>query len=323
MPVINATIDGVAVEIEEGCTGLQHYASRSDVVAMTVDGKAWDLSREIPSGATVEAITLNSPAGLEILRHSCTHVMAQAVQEVFPDVNLGIGPFITDGFYYDFGNIDSVTPELMRDLEKRMKRIVKEGQTFRRRVVSEDEAREELADQPYKLELITTKGGGAEDASVEVGGSELTIYDNVRRDGTTAWKDLCRGPHLPSTRLIGNGFALTKSSSAYWRGDQANDQLQRIYGTAWASKEDLVAYQERLKEAERRDHRRLGAELDLFSFPEELGAGLPVFHPKGGVLKRVMEDYVREAHIENGFLYVGTPHISKEDLFHTSGHLPY
>ena len=211
----------------------------------------------------------------------------------------------------------------MRDLEKRMKRIVKEGQTFRRRVVSEDEAREELADQPYKLELITTKGGGAEDASVEVGGSELTIYDNVRRDGTTAWKDLCRGPHLPSTRLIGNGFALTKSSSAYWRGDQANDQLQRIYGTAWASKEDLVAYQERLKEAERRDHRRLGAELDLFSFPEELGAGLPVFHPKGGVLKRVMEDYVREAHIENGFLYVGTPHISKEDLFHTSGHLPY
>ena len=323
MPVINATIDGVAVEIEEGCTGLQHYASRSDVVAMTVDGKAWDLSREIPSGATVEAITLNSSAGLEILRHSCTHVMAQAVQEVFPDVNLGIGPFITDGFYYDFGNIDSVTPELMRDLEKRMKRIVKEGQTFRRRVVSEDEAREELADQPYKLELITTKGGGAEDASVEVGGSELTIYDNVRRDGTTAWKDLCRGPHLPSTRLIGNGFALTKSSSAYWRGDQANDQLQRIYGTAWASKEDLVAYQERLKEAERRDHRRLGAELDLFSFPEELGAGLPVFHPKGGVLKRVMEDYVREAHIENGFLYVGTPHISKEDLFHTSGHLPY
>ena len=323
MPVINATIDGVAVEIEEGCTGLQHYASRSDVVAMTVDGKAWDLPREIPSGATVEAITLNSSAGLEILRHSCTHVMAQAVQEVFPDVNLGIGPFITDGFYYDFGNIDSVTPELMRDLEKRMKRIVKEGQTFRRRVVSEDEAREELADQPYKLELITTKGGGAEDASVEVGGSELTIYDNVRRDGTTAWKDLCRGPHLPSTRLIGNGFALTKSSSAYWRGDQANDQLQRIYGTAWASKEDLVAYQERLKEAERRDHRRLGAELDLFSFPEELGAGLPVFHPKGGVLKRVMEDYVREAHIENGFLYVGTPHISKEDLFHTSGHLPY
>ena len=323
MPVIDVTIDEVAVQIEEGTTGVDFYAQQRDVVAMTVNGAAWDLDRPIPAGATVEAITLSSPEGLNILRHSCTHVMAQAVQEIYPDVNLGIGPFITDGFYYDFGNIDSVTPELMRDLEKRMKRIVKEGQTFRRRVINEDEARVELADQPYKLELVTTKGGGAEEASVEVGGGELTMYDNVRRDGTVAWKDLCRGPHLPSTRLIGNGFALTKSSSAYWKGDQANDPLQRIYGTAWPTKDDLVAYQERIKEAERRDHRRLGTELDLFSFPEELGAGLPVFHPKGGVLKRVMEDYVRQAHIDNGFLYVGTPHISKEDLFHTSGHLPY
>lgn len=323
MPVIDVTIDEVAVQIEEGTTGVDFYAQQRDVVAMTVNGAAWDLDRPIPAGATVEAITLSSPEGLNILRHSCTHVMAQAVQEIYPDVNLGIGPFITDGFYYDFGNIDSVTPELMRDLEKRMKRIVKEGQTFRRRVITEDEARVELADQPYKLELVTTKGGGAEEASVEVGGGELTMYDNVRRDGTVAWKDLCRGPHLPSTRLIGNGFALTKSSSAYWKGDQANDPLQRIYGTAWTTKDDLVAYQERIKEAERRDHRRLGTELDLFSFPEELGAGLPVFHPKGGVLKRVMEDYVRQAHIDNGFLYVGTPHISKEDLFHTSGHLPY
>lgn len=323
MPVIDVTIDEVAVQIEEGTTGVDFYAQQRDVVAMTVNGAAWDLDRPIPAGATVEAITLSSPEGLNILRHSCTHVMAQAVQEIYPDVNLGIGPFITDGFYYDFGNIDSVTPELMRDLEKRMKRIVKEGQTFRRRVITEDEARVELADQPYKLELVTTKGGGAEEASVEVGGGELTMYDNVRRDGTVAWKDLCRGPHLPSTRLIGNGFALTKSSSAYWKGDQANDPLQRIYGTAWPTKDDLVAYQERIKEAERRDHRRLGTELDLFSFPEELGAGLPVFHPKGGVLKRVMEDYVRQAHIDNGFLYVGTPHISKEDLFHTSGHLPY
>ena len=323
MPVLDVTIDEVAVQIEEGTTGVDFYAQQRDVVAMTVNGAAWDLDRPIPAGATVEAITLSSPEGLNILRHSCTHVMAQAVQEIYPDVNLGIGPFITDGFYYDFGNIDSVTPELMRDLEKRMKRIVKEGQTFRRRVITEDEARVELADQPYKLELVTTKGGGAEEASVEVGGGELTMYDNVRRDGTVAWKDLCRGPHLPSTRLIGNGFALTKSSSAYWKGDQANDPLQRIYGTAWPTKDDLVAYQERIKEAERRDHRRLGTELDLFSFPEELGAGLPVFHPKGGVLKRVMEDYVRQAHIDNGFLYVGTPHISKEDLFHTSGHLPY
>lgn len=320
---IDLVIDSESRSVEVGTTGTAWYAKRPEVIAVMIDGEPRDLATELRAGMTVEAITLESEAGLQILRHSATHVLAQAVQDVFPDVNLGIGPFITDGFYYDFGNIDAVTPELMRDLEKRMKRIVKEGQIFVRREISEAEAQVELADQPYKLELVTTKGQCAEGASVEVGAGQLTMYDNVRRDGSVAWKDLCRGPHLPSTKLIGNGFALTKSSAAYWKGDQANDQLQRIYGTAWASKEDLVAYQERMKEAERRDHRRLGAELDLFSFPEELGAGLPVFHPKGGVLKRVMEDYVRQAHIDNGFQYVGTPHISKEDLFHTSGHLPY
>ena len=323
MPTFDLVIDGQATTIEAGTTGTAWYAGDRSVVAIKVDGAPRDLDTELEAGTRVEAIALDSPDGLDILRHSATHVLAQAVQEVFPDVDLGIGPFITDGFYYDFGNIDAVTPELLRDLEKRMKRIVKEGQRFVRREISEDEARLELADQPYKLELVTTKGKGAEGASVEVGGGGLTMYDNVRRDGTVAWKDLCRGPHLPSTKLIGNGFALTKSSAAYWKGDQNGDQLQRIYGTAWASKDDLVAYQERLKEAERRDHRRLGAELDLFSFPEEIGPGLPVFHPKGGVLKRVMEDYVREAHIANGFQYVGTPHISKAELFNTSGHLPY
>ncbi len=323
MPTIDLVIDGQATTIEAGTTGTAWYADDRSVVAIKVDGAPRDLDTALEAGTRVEAIALDSPDGLDILRHSATHVLAQAVQGLFPDVNLGIGPFITDGFYYDFGNIDAVTPELLRELEKRMKRIVKEGQRFVRRGISEDEARVELADQPYKLELVTTKGKGAEGASVEVGGSGLTMYDNVRRDGTVAWKDLCRGPHLPSTRLIGTGFALTKSSAAYWKGDQDGDHLQRIYGTAWASKDDLVAYQERVKEAERRDHRRLGAELDLFSFPEEIGPGLPVFHPKGGVLKRVMEDYVREAHIANGFQYVGTPHISKEDLFHTSGHLPY
>ena len=323
MPTFDLVIDGQATTIEAGTTGTAWYAGDRSVVAIKVDGAPRDLDTELEAGTRVEAIALDSPDGLDILRHSATHVLAQAVQDVFPDVDLGIGPFITDGFYYDFGNIDAVTPELLRELEKRMKRIVKEGQRFVRREISEDEARVELADQPYKLELVTTKGKGAEGASVEVGGGGLTMYDNVRRDGTVAWKDLCRGPHLPSTRLIGNGFALTKSSAAYWKGDQNGDQLQRIYGTAWASKDDLVAYQERLKEAERRDHRRLGAELDLFSFPEEIGPGLPVFHPKGGVLKRVMEDYVREAHIANGFQYVGTPHISKAELFHTSGHLPY
>ena len=323
MPDISLVIDGENQTVPAGTTGTTWFEKSRDVVAIKVDGTPRDLATPFEEGTTVEAITLASEDGLNILRHSATHVLAQAVQDVFPDVNLGIGPFITDGFYYDFGNIDAVTPELLRELEKRMKRIVKEGQRFVRREISEDEARLELADQPYKLELVTTKGKGAEGASVEVGGGGLTMYDNVRRDGTVAWKDLCRGPHLPSTKLIGNGFALTKSSAAYWKGDQNGDQLQRIYGTAWASKDDLVAYQERLKEAERRDHRRLGAELDLFSFPEEIGPGLPVFHPKGGVLKRVMEDYVREAHIANGFQYVGTPHISKAELFHTSGHLPY
>ena len=322
-PTIDITLDGAVRSIEAGTTGTALFERDRAVVAMRVDGEPWDLGRAVPAGASVEPITLDSEDGLNILRHSATHVMAQAVQEIFPDVNLGIGPFITDGFYYDFGGIDAVTPELLRDIEKRMKRIIKEGQAFRRRDITEAEGRAELADQPYKLELITTKGAGAEGASVEVGRGRLTVYDNVRRDGTVAWKDLCRGPHLPSTRLIGQGFALTKSSSAYWKGDQSGDSLQRIYGTAWASKEDLRTYQERLREAERRDHRRLGAELDLFSFPEEIGPGLVVFHPKGGMLRHEIESHVIRRHKEAGFDFVHTPEISKGGLFHTSGHLPY
>ena len=323
MPDISLVIDGENQTVPAGTTGTTWFEKSRDVVAIKVDGTPRDLATPFEEGTTVEAITLASEDGLNILRHSATHVLAQAVQDVFPDVNLGIGPFITDGFYYDFGNIDAVTPELLRELEKRMKRIIKEGQRFVRREVSEDEAVVELAEQPYKLELVTTKGKGAEGASVEVGGATLTMYDNVRRDGSVAWKDLCRGPHLPSTKLIGNGFALTKASAAYWKGDQSNDQLQRIYGTAWASKEDLVAYQERIKEAERRDHRRLGAELDLYSFPEEIGPGLVVFHPKGGILRHEIESYVTDRHKLAGFDFVHTPEISKGGLFHTSGHLPY
>lgn len=264
-------------QVDTTTTGLDLFGSERDVVAMRVDGNLVDLQRELHDGAEVEPVEATSEDGLNIIRHSCTHVMAQAVQQLYPEVNLGIGPFITDGFYYDFGNIEPVTPEVLTELEKRMKRIVKENQRFVRRVTSEESAREELADQPYKLELIGTKGKGADGASVEVGGAELTIYDNVRRNGEVAWKDLCRGPHVPSTKYLANAFALTKFSAAYWKGDQANDQLQRIYGTAWASREDLVAYRERIKEAERRDHRKLGAELDLFSFPEEIGPGLVVF----------------------------------------------
>ena len=321
---LTITLDGAERIIEEGTTGTTLFEGDRDVVAMKVDGEPWDLSRELHTGAVVEPIMLASQDGLNILRHSATHVMAQAVQEIFPEVNLGIGPFITDGFYYDFGNIDAVTPELLKDIEKRMKRIVKEGQSFVRREISEEEGRVELADQPYKLELIDTKGKGAEaSASVEVGAGGLTIYDNVRRNGEVAWKDLCRGPHLPSTKLIGQGFALTKSSSAYWKGDQHGDSLQRIYGTAWASKEDLKAYQTRLAEAAKRDHRKLGAELDLFSFPEEIGPGLVVFHPKGGMLRHEIEKYVIERHERAGFDFVHTPEITKAGLFHTSGHLPY
>ncbi|MGK2348259.1 threonine--tRNA ligase [Actinomyces sp. W5033] len=323
-PSTDITLDGVPRSIEGGTTGTALLAGADGVVAMRVNGEPWDLERVVPAGAVVEAITLDSEDGLNILRHSATHVMAQAVQEIFPDVNLGIGPFITDGFYYDFGNIDAVTPELLKEIEKRMRRIVKEGQTFRRRDVTEEEGRTELADQPYKLELITTKGQGAEaTASVEVGAGGLTMYDNVRRDGEVVWSDLCRGPHLPTTRLIGQGFALTRSSAAYWKGDQSGDSLQRIYGTAWASKEDLKAYQERLAEAARRDHRKLGAELDLYSFPEEIGPGLVVFHPKGGMLRHQIEQYVIKRHEEAGFDFVHTPEISKGGLFHTSGHLPY
>ena len=322
-PTIDITLDGAARSIEAGTTGSSLFSQDRDVVAMKVDGAPWDLDRVIPAGASIEPITLASEDGLDILRHSATHVMAQAVQDLFPGVNLGIGPFISDGFYYDFGGIDAVTPELLRDIEKRMKRIVKEGQRFVRRDITEGEGRVELADQPYKLELITTKGAGAEGASVEVGQGGLTMYDNVRRDGTVAWSDLCRGPHLPSTRLIGQGFALTKSSSAYWKGDQSGDSLQRIYGTAWASKEDLKAYQTRLAEAAKRDHRKLGADLDLYSFPEEIGPGLVVFHPKGAMLRHEIESHVTRRHMEYGFDFVHTPEISKGGLFHTSGHLPY
>ena len=322
-PQIELNIDGVPTKVEAGTTGANIYADRKEVVAVKVDGQPWDLERELPAGTAVEPIAIDSEDGLNILRHSATHVMAQAVQELFPQVNLGIGPFITDGFYYDFGNIDSVTPELMREIEKRMKRIVKEGQRFVRRDISEADAAKELADQPYKLELIQTKGKGAGAASVEVGAGGLTMYDNVRRNGDVAWSDLCRGPHLPNTKLIGLGFALTKSSSAYWKGDQSGDSLQRIYGTAWPSKEALKEYQTRLAEAARRDHRKLGQELDLYSFPEEIGPGLVIFHPKGGILRHEIESYVIERHKQAGFDFVHTPEISKGGLFHTSGHLPY
>ncbi|AIE82170.1 threonine--tRNA ligase [Actinotignum timonense] len=319
------SVDGTLVTLDEPCPGTAYFAADRAIVALKVNGELKDLATDLTTldGAEVETVRIDSPDGLNILRHSATHVLAQAVQQIYPDANLGIGPFIEDGFYYDFGNIDPVTPEMLKELEKRMKRIVKENQRFVRREVTEEEARQEEASQPYKLELITTKGHDADGASVEVGHGGLTMYDNVNRHGDVVWTDLCRGPHLPSTKFIGNGFALTRASAAYWKGDQNNDHLQRIYGTAWPSKEELDAYQTRIAEAQRRDHRRLGTELDLFSFPDEIGSGLPVFHPKGGIIRMEMENYSRQRHIEAGYDFVNTPHITKGQLFQTSGHLSW
>ncbi|MGH3384784.1 MAG: threonine--tRNA ligase [Nocardioidaceae bacterium] len=302
------------------------FADDPSVIAARIGGELSDLSREVTDTDTVEPVSIDSADGRAILRHSTAHVMAQAVQELFPDAKLGIGPPIEDGFYYDFDVAKPFHPDDVDKIESRMRKIIKEGQKFSRRVVSVDEARDELAAEPYKLELVGLKGPDVEDAAdgadVEVGGGELTIYDNVKRDGSVAWKDLCRGPHLPTTKRI-PAFKLMRLAAAYWRGSEQNPQLQRIYGTAWESKEALEQHLHRIEEAERRDHRRLGAELDLFSFPDEIGSGLAVFHPKGGVLRKSMEDYSRQRHVEAGYEFVYTPHITKSALFETSGHLEW
>ncbi len=326
---LDVIVDGTPQRVDGDATGTKLFVGQRAVVAMRVGGRLRDLAAPLNDGDAIESVTVDSADGLDILRHSCAHVLAQAVQELHPDAHLGIGPPIVDGFYYDFDVAEPFTPEDLRALEKVMSRLVREGQGFRRRVVTEDEARAELAAEPYKLELIRLKGSGAdaaaaaEGAGAEVGTGELTIYDNIRRDGSVAWKDLCRGPHLPSTKLIGNGFALLRPAAAYWRGSEKNPQLQRVYGTAWPSKDALRAHLERLAEAERRDHRRLGAELDLFSFPEEIGSGLPVFHPKGGIVRMEMEEYSRRRHLASGYQFVTSPHITKAHLFETSGHLDW
>jgi len=306
--------------------GFALFTDRS-VVAMRVNGELKDLAATVADDDVVEPVTIDSPDGLAILRHSTAHVLAQAVQRIRPQSNLGIGPPITDGFYYDFGVDEPFTPEDLKAISKEMQRIIREGQRFTRRVVSEDEARAEMAGEPFKLELIDLAGGpgsgadAAEGASAEIGAGELTIYDNVTKDGEVAWKDLCRGPHVPSTRMVGNGWDLTRVAAAYWRGSEKNPQLQRIYGTAWPTKDELRAYQERLAEAERRDHRKLGVEMDLFSFPDEIGSGLAVFHPKGGIIRYEIEENLRRHLLRNGYEVVNSPHITKKDLFMTSGHL--
>jgi len=320
-----ANIDGVERELDEGTTGTDLFGDRRDVVVARVDGELRDLAAVIPAGSVVEAVLISEPDGLNVLRHSATHVMAQAVQQLWPDAKLGVGPFITDGFYYDFDVAQPFTPEDLKNIEKTMQRIVKDGQPFRRRVVTPDEALVELADEPYKCQLLNRAVGvdGAEGVSVEVGAGETTIYDNLNRQGDVVWKDLCRGPHAPSTKVLQNGWSLMRSAAAYWLGSEKNPQLQRIYGTAWPTKDELLAYKDRLAEAERRDHRKLGVDMDLFSFPDEIGSGLAVFHPKGGIIRMEMEEYSRKRHIEEGYEFVYTPHATKASLFQLSGHLDW
>lgn len=321
MSSLNVVVDGSAVAVEIGADGFKLFTDRA-IVAMRVNGELRDLAHKLSADDNVEGVLISSEDGLNILRHSTAHVLAQAVQSINPEAKLGIGPPIKDGFYYDFDVESAFTPEDLKSLEKAMQKIVQSGQRFIRRVTTDGDARVELSGEPYKLELIGLKGSDLGEGGAEVGAGDLTIYDNVDpQSGETIWRDLCRGPHLPNTRMIGNGFALTRVASAYWRGNENNKQLQRVYGTAWPSKDELRLHQERLEEAAKRDHRRLGVDLDLFSFPEEIGSGLAVFHPKGGIMRKVMEDYSRKRHEESGYDFVYSPHISKSNLFEISGHL--
>ncbi|GAA2852633.1 threonine--tRNA ligase [Streptosporangium fragile] len=324
VPELRITLAGAERVVAGGTTyGDALEADGRSVVAARVNGELKDLAAPVADGDVVEPVEIGSPDGRAIVRHSTAHVMAQAVQEIFPEARLGIGPPVENGFYYDFDVKNPFTPDDLKRIEKRMREIVKQGQRFSRRPVSDEQAAEELAAEPYKLELISLKGGAADEENVEVGGAELTIYDNLDpKTGELCWKDLCRGPHVPTTRSI-PAFKLMRSGGAYWRGSEKNPQLQRIYGTAWESREKQDEYLHLLEEAEKRDHRKLGAELDLFSFPDELGSGLPVFHPKGGVIRKLMEDYSRRRHEEAGYSFVNTPHITKENLYKISGHLDW
>ena len=322
MATIAITVDGSARTVESDQRPTHIFAGDKAIVVARVNGELRDLWTELVDGDVVEGVSISSPDGLNVLRHSTAHVMAQAVQQVFAQTRLGIGPPIRDGFYYDFEPERPFTPEDLEKIESAMRKIVKDGQRFKRRVTTEADALKELSHEPYKCELIGLKSGATDETSVEVGGAELTIYDNLGRDGEPVWSDLCRGPHLPSTKHI-PAFKLMRAAGAYWRGSEKNPMLQRIYGTAWPSQDELNGHLEMLLEAEKRDHRKLGQELDLFSFPEEIGSGLAVFHPKGGIIRRAMEDYSRKRHEEEGYEFVYSPHITKAALFETSGHLEW
>ena len=320
---IKVSINGKAQSIQSDQKPSNLFSADTDVVVCRINGDLRDLWSDLNEGDVIESVSINSPDGLNVLRHSTAHVLAQAVQEVFPETKLGIGPPIRDGFYYDFDPAEPFTPSDLEKLETAMRKIIKAGQRFKRRVVNEKDALIELKNEPYKCELIGLKSAELEDESaVEVGKGELTIYDNLGRDGNPIWSDLCRGPHLPSTKHI-PAFKLMRAAGAYWRGSEKNPMLQRVYGTAWPTSKELDDYLFLLSEAEKRDHRKLGAELDLFSFPEEIGSGLAVFHPKGGIVRRAMEDYSRQRHEEEDYEFVYSPHLTKAALFETSGHLQW
>lgn len=327
MPVAHVkhldTEDQQEHSVDAGTTAGDLFSDDRSVVVVRINGELRDLATVINEGDIVEPVTIDSEDGLNVLRHSTAHVLAQAVQDIFPGTKLGIGPPIQDGFYYDFDPAEPFTPEDLDKIQKRMQQIVKQGQLFQRRVTSEGEALNELADEPYKCELVGLKGGQPDNEVMEIGGAELTIYDNVHpRTGEVEWGDLCRGPHLPNTKLI-PAFKLMRSAGAYWRGSEKNPMLQRIYGTAWPTKDEQREYLDRLAEAEKRDHRKLGVELDLFSFPDEIGSGLAVFHPRGGVIRRQMEEHSRIQHERSGYEFVNTPHLTKSSLYETSGHLQW
>ncbi|WP_421788164.1 threonine--tRNA ligase [Gardnerella sp. DNF01141] len=320
---ISITVNEERKEVDASFTGVELFAEDKNIIAVRLNGELRDLYTPLHNGDNVESVALDSEDGIAIMRHSATHVMAQAVQEIRPDAKLGVGPVIKDGFYYDFDVDTPFTPDDLKQIEKHMQRIIKESQSFSRRVVTEDEARAEEANQPYKLELIGDKEAALDPAAAgEISKHELSMYDNLDREGNKVWSDLCRGPHLPNTRYI-KAFKLERVAAAYWRGSEQNPMLQRIYGTAWPSKEELKAYTTRMEEAAKRDHRKLGQEMDLFSFPDEIGPGLAVFHPKGAAIINAMEDYSREQHRKHHYSFVQTPHITKGGLYETSGHLQW
>jgi threonyl-tRNA synthetase len=320
---IEVIVSGERRSVEPGTTAADLVGGDRSIVVARVNGELKDLDYAVHAGDELAGVSVDEPEGLAVLRHSCAHVMAQAVQDLFPDAKLGIGPPVKDGFYYDFMVDAPFVPEDLTRIEKKMVEILKSGQSFHRRVVTEDEAHRELAGEPFKIELIGKKGGNS-DEIMETGGSELTVYDNVDRKGAVCWSDLCRGPHVPTTKYIpANAVKLMRTAAVYWLSDERNPQLQRVYGTAWPSKDGLKEYLTFLEEAARRDHRKLGAELDLFSFPDEIGSGLAVFHPKGGIIRNVMEDYSRKRHIEAGYDFVNTPHVTKAALYEKSGHLDW